>query len=56
MEYHGGNQAMAFAAIAEKIGPNITEVLTRARDQGVLPRDAALDIARERVLTAMSFR
>jgi len=56
VEFHGGGQAQAMAAISEKIRLNVTEVLTRADADGVLPRAAALQIARERVRTAMSFR
>ncbi|HEY5646196.1 MAG TPA: hypothetical protein VIS76_09655, partial [Pseudomonadales bacterium] len=56
VEYHGGNQSMAMATIAERIRANVTEVLSRAAADAVLPRAAAMNIARERVLTAMSFR
>jgi glutamate dehydrogenase/leucine dehydrogenase len=56
VEYHGGSQSQALATIADKIRANVTEVLTRAADGNVLPRRAAQEIARERVLKAMSFR
>jgi len=56
VEYHGGNQTMALATIAEKIRTNVTEVLARAAAESVLPRAAALAIAGERVRKAMSFR
>jgi len=56
VEYHGGSQSQALASIAEKIRNNVTEVLTRAADQKILPRAAALSLARERVLKAMSYR
>ncbi len=56
VEYHGGSQGMAMTTIAEKIRVNVAEVLDRAARDGVLPRAAALNVARERVLTAMSFR
>ena len=55
VEYHGGSQSQAMETIAERIRANITEVLTRSAGDAVLPRTAALRIARERVLTAMSF-
>jgi glutamate dehydrogenase/leucine dehydrogenase len=55
VEYHGGSQSQAMETIAEKIRANVTEVLTRADADGVLPRAAAMHIARERVLKAMSF-
>ena len=56
VEYHGGSESQAMETIADKIRGNVTEVLTRARDDGILPRAAAMQIAKERVLTAMSFR
>ena len=56
VEYHGGSQSQAMTTIAEKIRANVTEVLTRAEADGVLPRAAAMRIAGERVRTAMSFR
>jgi glutamate dehydrogenase/leucine dehydrogenase len=56
VEYHGGSETQAFATIAEKIGFNTREVLTRARDNKTLPRAAAVEMARGRVLEAMSYR
>ena len=56
VEYHGGSEAQALSTITERIGANTTEVLTRATAKSELPRAAALAIARERVLRAMSFR
>ncbi len=56
MEYHGASQASAFAAIVEKIRRNTEEVLEQAQRRGVLPRRAAVDLARQRVETAMATR
>ncbi len=56
VEYHGGTQAAAFETIADKIRRNTDEVLRRSRDAGVLPRQAAVDMARERVLEASGYR
>ena len=56
VEYHGGSETQALSTITERIGANTTEVLKRAAASGQLPRDAAMEIARERVLRAMSFR
>jgi glutamate dehydrogenase/leucine dehydrogenase len=56
VEYHGGTQTQAFAVIEEKIRDNTSTVLTRARDDGILPRQAALDLARIRVAEAGSYR
>lgn len=56
MEYHGASQTAAFDTIAEKLRRNTSEVLTAVRNNGVLPREAALDLAATRVKKAMSFR
>ncbi len=56
VEYRGGSQREAFASIEEKIRFNLHEVLSRARAEAVLPREAAVAIAGERVRTAMGFR
>ena len=56
VEYHGGNEAQAFQEISQKIRRNTQEVLTRSRKEGIEPRKAAVDLARERVRHAMTFR
>ena len=56
VEYHGGTEATAFAAIAEKIGRNTHEVLEQATRTRTTPRAAALDLAGRRVRQAMSYR
>ena len=56
IEYHGGTQAQAFAAIEERIRANTRETLERARVEGALPRDAATQMARARVCEAMRYR
>jgi glutamate dehydrogenase (NAD(P)+) len=56
MEYRGATQAAAFAAIAEKISANTDEALTLARTQGVTPREAATQLASQRVRQAMTHR
>lgn len=56
VEYHGGTEANAFDAIRDKIGHNTEAVLTRSRHDGIEPRRAAIELARERVLAAMAFR
>lgn len=56
VEYHGGSEAQALETIRQWIGTNTTQILKRMAEQGGLPREAALAIARERVLRAMSFR
>jgi glutamate dehydrogenase (NAD(P)+) len=56
MEYHGANQSSAMATIEEKLRRNTDIVLQKAREKKILPRDAAHDMALERVKKAMSFR
>lgn len=56
VEYHGGTQADAFEQIGDKIRRNTSEVLRRAREESVVPRQAAVQLARERILLAMSYR
>jgi glutamate dehydrogenase (NAD(P)+) len=56
IEYHGGTQAQAFAAIEERIRANTRETLERARGDGLLPREAATRLARGRVEEAMRYR
>lgn len=56
VEYRGGGEAEAAAIIEEKIRANTSEVLERAEDRGVLPREAAESMARERVAKVMGLR
>ncbi|MEZ5910333.1 MAG: Glu/Leu/Phe/Val dehydrogenase [Hyphomicrobiaceae bacterium] len=54
VEYHGGSEAAAMAAIVEKISRNTTEVLKAVRAEGTLPRTAAVALAERRVRKAMA--
>ena len=56
VEYHGGTQSMAMETIEEKIRLNTRSVLDAMRLRHVTPRKAAVDLARERVVSAMSYR
>jgi len=56
MEYHGANESAALQSIAEKVQRNTRQVLEAAKTKGILPRDAAMDLAGERVRNAMSLR
>jgi glutamate dehydrogenase (NAD(P)+) len=56
IEYHGGTQAQAFAAIEERIRANTRETLERACADRVPPREAAVRMAGARVREAMGFR
>jgi glutamate dehydrogenase (NAD(P)+) len=56
MEYAGASESAAFAAIADKLRANTEEVLDQAAKQGILPRQAAMNLAATRVRKAMSYR
>jgi len=56
MEYHGANESSAMATIKEKVSRNTRQVLERVRDEGIQPRQAAEELALERVRKAMGFR
>jgi glutamate dehydrogenase (NAD(P)+) len=56
MEYQGASQTAAFDTIAEKISANTAAMLKHATENDVLPRDAALALAKERVRAAMTTR
>jgi glutamate dehydrogenase (NAD(P)+) len=56
VEYQGGSEAVALAMIEEKIRHNTRIVLQTAKEEGILPRQAAVNLARARLENAMSFR
>ena len=56
MEFHGANESAALATIEEKVRRNTELVLTRAKEENIEPRQAAIEMATERVQKAMSFR
>lgn len=56
MELNNLTESQAMEVIEEKIRRNVHDVLSIARDNDVLPREAAEALARERVLSAMSYR
>jgi glutamate dehydrogenase (NAD(P)+) len=56
VEYRGATEAVAFETIAEKIRRNTEIVLKKAKQDGVLPRRAATELAVARVEKAMTFR
>ncbi len=56
VEYHGGTKNQAFTEIAEKMRENTRAVLKKSAREKVLPREAALVLAKERVKEAMSYR
>ncbi len=56
VEYRGGTQASAFAAIDERIRANTRQVLEDAAKTRQRPREAAVNLARHRVQQAMTYR
>ena len=56
VEYHGGTEAAAFAAIVEKIGRNMSQVLEQASRTNSMPRAAAVELAEQRVKRAAGYR
>jgi len=56
MEWRGATQAAVFEAIAERIRANTAAVLEASAQRRVLPRQAAVELARERVQSAMATR
>ena len=56
MEYQGATQQAALQTIEEKLRRNTEQVLESARRKLILPRQAAIEMAEQRVRTAMGFR
>jgi len=55
-EYHGGSETTAFAAIDEKIRRNTTLLIEKSRRERVSTREAAVEIATERIWNAQRVR
>ena len=56
MEYHGASQAAALQAIEEKLRRNTAEVLEVSKREHILPREASMALAMQRINRAMSCR
>jgi len=56
MEHRGASQRAAFDAIEEKVRANTEVVLRESDRRGVLPRQAAIDLAESRLRHAMGWR
>ena len=56
MEYHGASETAAMQTIEEKLRRNTETVLLNAKQKQILPREAAHDMALERIRKAMSYR
>jgi glutamate dehydrogenase (NAD(P)+) len=54
VEYRGGTEKAAFDAIAEKIAANTRAMLEMTTARRVLPREAAVELARTRIERAMN--
>ena len=53
VEYKGGNEKEMFELVDKKVTENTKIMLERSRDKNISPRDAALEIAKERVMEKM---
>lgn len=56
LEFAGVDESQVFPTIENKIKRNTYEVLDRVFRQNLYPRDAAIEMAKERVLGAMKYR
>jgi glutamate dehydrogenase (NAD(P)+) len=56
MEYHGATVSVVSQTIEEKIRHNTEKVLELSQKKNILPREAAIQIATERIKKAMSLR
>ncbi|WP_445475405.1 Glu/Leu/Phe/Val family dehydrogenase [Methanococcoides methylutens] len=56
MEYEGSNECAVMEAIEEKIRFNTRIILKESTSKGLLPREAALDLALQRIHKAMGYR
>ena len=55
MEYQGACQSVAFQTIEDKLHRNTRLVLEDAATKGILPREAAVDLAVQRLKKSMSY-
>ena len=56
LEYQGASESAVLQTITEKISANTRMVLEKSRDQQVTPREAAQELALNRIVKAMSYR
>lgn len=56
MEYEKKTEKEAFEAIATRIRDNTKRILEKSESEKILPRQAAVEIAKDRVLKAMRYR
>jgi glutamate dehydrogenase (NAD(P)+) len=55
-EHQKATRSTAFSSIEEKVRSNTEQVLEAAKTRGILPREAALELALKRVHKAMKYR
>lgn len=56
VEYHGGTEETARDIIRQKVAYNTRQVILKSLSRNIPPRQAANEMAMERIKTAMSFR
>ena len=56
MEYKGATQTAALQAIEERLRENTGQVLEVVKSQQILPRQAAINLARQRISKAVSYK
>jgi len=56
MEYHGASESSVLQTIEDKLRRNTQQVLTTMKQENILPRQAAMNLASTRIHKAMSFR
>ncbi len=56
MEYAGATETSAMQTIEEKVRRNTRQVIETAQREGITPREAAVEMATERIKKAMSFK
>jgi glutamate dehydrogenase (NAD(P)+) len=56
MEYKGATETAAFEAIEERLRQNTRQLLDNVKQKQVLPRQAAIDLALQRIKRAVSYK
>jgi glutamate dehydrogenase (NAD(P)+) len=56
MEYKGATETAAFEAIEERLRKNTRQVLDDVKQKQILPRQAAIDLALQRIKRAVSYK
>ncbi len=56
IELAGGSEASVFPTIKERISKNMKDILGESQSKGLRPREIAMNLARQRVRQAMTYR